>query len=242
MKPGRNDPCPCGSGKKYKKCCIPKYDTPVATAQRLSEDRDDPAVERLELLVSKLFPLEESGKTAEKLDVYREIWSVLKKEVLLPGGYRSLAAFQAEKETFSDFEWVIGDYVVDLMNEAIGKEERVRNQLLEEGITVCQEFIELLPESDLETLLNMRKDMAEMHVLKDDFEQAEFIYEQLIAEHPYWTWGYTGLGDMYEMRGRKNGSEEDLEKAVHIWRQGLSRCKDDTDALEERLSEFSENN
>ncbi|MDD3883755.1 MAG: SEC-C metal-binding domain-containing protein [Gallionella sp.] len=21
MKPGRNDPCPCGSGKKYKHCC-----------------------------------------------------------------------------------------------------------------------------------------------------------------------------------------------------------------------------
>jgi preprotein translocase subunit SecA len=24
-KPSRNDPCPCGSGKKYKKCCWPKY-------------------------------------------------------------------------------------------------------------------------------------------------------------------------------------------------------------------------
>ena len=24
MKVGRNDPCPCGSGKKYKKCCLPK--------------------------------------------------------------------------------------------------------------------------------------------------------------------------------------------------------------------------
>ncbi len=23
--PGRNDPCPCGSGKKYKKCCYPKF-------------------------------------------------------------------------------------------------------------------------------------------------------------------------------------------------------------------------
>jgi uncharacterized protein YecA (UPF0149 family) len=21
-KPARNDPCPCGSGKKYKKCCL----------------------------------------------------------------------------------------------------------------------------------------------------------------------------------------------------------------------------
>ncbi len=20
---GRNDPCPCGSGKKFKKCCLP---------------------------------------------------------------------------------------------------------------------------------------------------------------------------------------------------------------------------
>jgi len=25
-KVGRNDPCPCGSGKKYKKCCFPKYE------------------------------------------------------------------------------------------------------------------------------------------------------------------------------------------------------------------------
>ena len=24
MKIGRNDPCPCGSGKKYKKCCLDK--------------------------------------------------------------------------------------------------------------------------------------------------------------------------------------------------------------------------
>ena len=24
MNPGRNDPCPCGSGKKYKKCCLAK--------------------------------------------------------------------------------------------------------------------------------------------------------------------------------------------------------------------------
>lgn len=22
MKIGRNDPCPCGSGKKYKQCCL----------------------------------------------------------------------------------------------------------------------------------------------------------------------------------------------------------------------------
>ncbi len=25
-KTGRNDPCPCGSGKKYKKCCLPRHE------------------------------------------------------------------------------------------------------------------------------------------------------------------------------------------------------------------------
>jgi tetratricopeptide (TPR) repeat protein len=45
-KPGRNDPCPCGSGKKYKKCCLAK----------------DEADERVELADEKL--------AARRPDVY----------------------------------------------------------------------------------------------------------------------------------------------------------------------------
>jgi tetratricopeptide (TPR) repeat protein len=54
--PGRNDPCPCGSGKKYKKCCIAKEvivrDTaPHQTAweQLTSGDQAKFAEEALEL-------------------------------------------------------------------------------------------------------------------------------------------------------------------------------------------------
>src|SRR5437762_997100 len=32
MKAGRNDPCPCGSGKKYKKCCWSKDQEEAARA------------------------------------------------------------------------------------------------------------------------------------------------------------------------------------------------------------------
>src|SRR3972149_10035194 len=31
MKPQRNDPCPCGSGKKYKRCCLPRKSVPLRT-------------------------------------------------------------------------------------------------------------------------------------------------------------------------------------------------------------------
>ncbi len=37
MKVGRNDPCPCGSGKKYKQCCLPKQE--VISLQAVREDR-----------------------------------------------------------------------------------------------------------------------------------------------------------------------------------------------------------
>ena len=35
--PGRNDTCPCGSGKKYKKCCAQKNETPTFEPGRIDE-------------------------------------------------------------------------------------------------------------------------------------------------------------------------------------------------------------
>ena len=36
---GRNDPCPCGSGKKYKKCCLPMHE--AEERQRAAEQQDE---------------------------------------------------------------------------------------------------------------------------------------------------------------------------------------------------------
>ena len=38
-KTGRNEPCPCGSGKKYKKCCLPMHE--ADERQRLAEQQAD---------------------------------------------------------------------------------------------------------------------------------------------------------------------------------------------------------
>ena len=44
-KPGRNDPCPCGSGKKHKKCCLPQAE--AARSQYVAEDNEAPFVAEL---------------------------------------------------------------------------------------------------------------------------------------------------------------------------------------------------
>lgn len=44
-KPGRNDPCPCGSGKKYKKCCLPRDE--AARPRVVAEDHEEPFIAEL---------------------------------------------------------------------------------------------------------------------------------------------------------------------------------------------------
>lgn len=45
MKPGRNDPCPCGSGRKYKHCCLPEQTASVADLQEQTWRRVRQAIE-----------------------------------------------------------------------------------------------------------------------------------------------------------------------------------------------------
>jgi Predicted metal-binding protein related to the C-terminal domain of SecA len=73
MKIGRNDPCPCGSGKKYKKCCIDKPIRKVSNINTVS----------IENSVSDFEYIEADSKKLEKIislynidDVIRAIFCI----------------------------------------------------------------------------------------------------------------------------------------------------------------------
>ena len=55
MKVGRNNPCPCVSGKKYKKCCLGKEDVSVELLWRRLGETHDPLVDRLMKHAQKIF-------------------------------------------------------------------------------------------------------------------------------------------------------------------------------------------
>jgi hypothetical protein len=71
QKIGRNDPCPCGSGKKYKHCCL---DRPTTTGQarRTGEEENQSAkkAEQAKLIkrIEKAFGLLRSGRYTEAID------------------------------------------------------------------------------------------------------------------------------------------------------------------------------
>jgi tetratricopeptide (TPR) repeat protein len=57
-KPGRNEPCPCGSGKKYKKCCL---NNPAMSGTFIYTD--------LDILSNKVPRLIDTGKLDEAEDI-----------------------------------------------------------------------------------------------------------------------------------------------------------------------------
>jgi tetratricopeptide (TPR) repeat protein len=46
---GRNDPCRCGSGQKYKRCCLPR-DEAAAAADRAAAPPPEPAIPPFEIV------------------------------------------------------------------------------------------------------------------------------------------------------------------------------------------------
>jgi len=69
---GRNDPCPCGSGKKYKKCCLLQQDG----AKRYPSKRKMPFIPvytELDQLSNSVLDLIKENKLDEAEDISRKL-------------------------------------------------------------------------------------------------------------------------------------------------------------------------
>jgi len=52
---GRNDPCPCGSGKKYKKCCAQKPPMQRRTFRQIESSQVESSIQRVTGVLSQTF-------------------------------------------------------------------------------------------------------------------------------------------------------------------------------------------
>ena len=73
-KPGRNDPCHCGSGNKYKKCCLAKDEAAERDLVKAQARRDQPAVaHRHECAAAHRLPVNElMAEVAARLWIAQE--------------------------------------------------------------------------------------------------------------------------------------------------------------------------
>ena len=72
-KVGRNAPCPCGSGKKYKKCCLPLHQQSSAQEVSAGPVTLEPGLTDLDRLSNSVVDLIEEGRLDKAEEVCHQL-------------------------------------------------------------------------------------------------------------------------------------------------------------------------
>ncbi len=224
----RNSPCPCGSGKKYKKCCLEKDEL---KAREISAENSEASIEPMNEIEEPLYKganFNLANKTVEACLAWGEAWERIKAE--MPQEIKSLE--QLDRFFCDDFLVYncLQEYEMELGNA--GVIDPVFNQ---KRLEFCQEFLALLPDSEPLVLENMRRAKAEALFSLGRADEGDHEFEALTKDFPTSPWPYIGWGDMY--CGFRDGAI-DLEKAEMIYRTGLAKKVVDKESILERLQDL----
>jgi SEC-C motif len=128
MKAGRNDPCPCGSGKKYKKCCLAKDQEESSRQVTLSQPSPS--------LVAPFRTGPSLPEQHAQLDV--PIAAARDEETTVPAPLRDPADEKAESY-WREFESQVGDDRIAVFLKALEDDEVMDDELAFEMLRILRE-------------------------------------------------------------------------------------------------------
>jgi tetratricopeptide (TPR) repeat protein len=243
MKPGRNDPCPCASGKKYKKCCgqdhaeaPPFQDVPQPAAPEA--DSTPPAV------MAQLLSLFNSGRYAEleklaqtlvgQYPNFGLVWKILgvalkmqgkaaldamqKATALLPNDPEAHYNLANAMQELGQLEPAVAGYrrALELKFDDAGTHCNLGNVWQELG-----QFDEAM--ACFRTALKFEPGNAELHynlgnalVKLDQPNDAIASFHQALALKPDYAEAYNNLGNALTETGQLDAAQESLRRALQI--------------------------
>lgn len=219
MKIGRNDPCPCGSGKKYKKCCMNK--------EGVEFSADLSPLKNINHLMQKGYEFTQAGL---KTDACNEWWTAWK-ETLAWLGSRNVTSIEklddlAGNEVAQSFRNWVQDFEMALENI-----NEFRYQQMRYDFTT--EFRSRFPESSPLIMLNMGTAGAEALFHLGRREDGDANFEKVVNEHPKNPWALIRWGDMYTTWMNKENA--DHARARELYERALKVAENPTDREDAEL-------
>lgn len=217
-KVGRNDLCPCGSGKKYKKCCLNKNNKEEMKQLALIDE-----------FVCKAEWYLKRNEIKKAYGLLRPIWFDVK-EICQRNNIKSIDEYDEKYASYDSLLNWIQDYEEILANSE-------EDDKLYERLKLCDDMEELFDLDD-ETQIYWKekviRDRANTEFRLGNKEKATEIIENYLKVKPEWTWGYVEMADWYD--NRIDTKNYDIKKAKEI----LLRAEkieniEDKEAIYERL-------
>ncbi len=210
-KVGRNDPCPCGSGKKYKRCCLEMAGSEMPLQRDLYSEAE--ADEKLILGAGYYATIDYLQYTNPDDPVILmenrcSISAFLKENGDIEGAYMAL------KENV-DFAKQLGkpglskNAYYDLLNFCLNHSD----EYAETGIEVIEDFLPLLSEEEQGYL---RCDKADLLAKLNKVDKAEKEFGAIFKEMPEWYFGRYRYALYLEDLGKKNEAIEVLKQLISI--------------------------
>ena len=198
LKAGRNDPCPCGSGRKYKHCCGTVSATvPVQEAQSLIDAAND---------------LRAKGRPQESVSLYRRALAIEPRSDEahnnLGNAFVELGKPAEAAECYRRALALSGDNAVILCN--LANALRMLGQL-EEAMTCSRRSIALDP-----GLSMAHNNLGLLLTGLGQREQAVASYRQALALNPGYVEALNNLGDVLRELGQRREALALLRRALEL--------------------------
>lgn len=202
---GRNEPCPCGSGKKFKQCCGRCNATPAASKPT------PPAALHISQAIQAALEYHQAGRLPQAKALYQQILQVAPshpKALHLLG----VAAHQAGEN----------DLAVEIINRAIqaapanpanhynlGAVYSATNQP-EKAIACYQQALKIKPDY-AEALNNLANTLMDQGKL----DEAVVCYQKIISIQPGYAYAHNNLGNALKNQGK-------LDEAISCYRGAVN--------------------
>ena len=204
---GRNDPCPCGSGKKYKKCCMGKDKLDAKQAHQ--QDKDADFHDDIDSIIGGLVGNFESTLSPGELklyDAFDEIEELMDDENRIHEAARKyMEVTDHIQDIPDDFPWDIGRVGGILLEDIRMDDPRLAIEVMRRTAV-----LDPVNASDWEL------DMAGMMTKSGDVDEGLAILHRLSEEYPDNIQCWIGLGKSYLGIKDYGKAEEYLQRAIEI--------------------------
>ena len=217
----RNDPCPCGSGLKYKKCCLGKLS---AGAMDLISVRKGPATSRWQKAGDWMdagYAYVMDSQRQRAFQCWKSCWNELR--FLLPPTL--LDPDEAENDVGFDGSEQIGNWLEDFQM-LLGDINDSDLYLLEYSTGFFQEVLGRFPLMDDVMRGNYQAELFRCLAMLGKPAEARALAERMIAESPNKAQGYFLLAEMCGEMAADYNLRPDVPEAIRYLRRALERADD----------------
>jgi uncharacterized protein YchJ len=227
---GRNEPCPCGSGKKYKKCCIDQKTDPEVLN---TLDTAAPLNRADEWIEAGYYYLEQNWRY-KALTCWWHGWQEAEKilpETIRDPDTEECNRFFSSCDFFSNW---LQDYLSLLEENLEHYPVAVQN-----GLKFCLEVVDRFPEMNHLVVNSFLETTSYLLLALGKPEQAFALLEQLIEQQPNIAQGYVVLAAVLSMDAQRFNLRPDFDRARQLLLQARKNATDCEDwDVEVRLEDL----